>query len=71
MVQMFRNSMALRHGLANIELVEMDSELKKTRVDPQDFLKDLDLKLDRAQRKSTSRPISKEEVTSDVGLSKD
>ncbi|CAB9523393.1 expressed unknown protein [Seminavis robusta] len=49
MVGMLQAAMALEHGMANIELISIDGDLKKERVPAEEFLKDLEAKLKAAR----------------------
>jgi len=53
LVDMFRDSMVIHQprGLSGIELIQIDEELKKTRVPAKDFLRELDAKLEAARKK--------------------
>lgn len=49
MVDMFTVSMVQEHGLDNIQLIQIDEELKKERKDPHEFLVELEAKLQAAR----------------------
>jgi hypothetical protein len=54
MIKMFQASMAMEHGLGNITLVSIDDDLKKVRVAPDVFMRDLESKLAAALNKTVS-----------------
>lgn len=60
MATLFRNAMAIEHGLQNLNLVAIDKRaLRKTRIEPQDFVKELDQQLEAARKKLKQRKMVK------------
>ncbi|CAB9526019.1 expressed unknown protein [Seminavis robusta] len=59
MATLFRNAMALEHGgLGNLTMMAIDGPLKKTRVEPEEFVRMLDTTLLKAQNKTVRTPTS-------------
>jgi hypothetical protein len=52
MARMIRNAVVMAQGPANLTMVPIDWKLKRDRVDPEDFMKELDAKLKAARNRS-------------------
>ena len=54
MVNMFQDSMIMNHGVDNIQLTQIDLELKNERVEPEVFMQEIEEKLEAARNRSAA-----------------